>query len=68
MARTHLAHFQLSIEDAGHEVLMKIDDNSVVIVGHLQKILGQHLRPHSMQSLNANIINIAYQIIKLLLN
>ncbi len=68
MARTHLAHFQLSVADAGYEILMEIDDKSGTIIGHLQKILGQKLRPRSIQLLNANIINIAYQIIKFLLN
>ncbi len=39
----------LSIEEvtvhAGQEVLMEVDDNSLLIVGNLQVILGQQLRP-----------------------
>ncbi len=31
---------------AGHEVLVKNDDNSAQIVGHLLRNLGGHLRPH----------------------
>jgi hypothetical protein len=30
---------------AGHEVLMEVDDNSALIVGDPQGILGQQLRP-----------------------
>jgi hypothetical protein len=45
----------LSLEEvivhAGHEVLMKVDDHSVLIVGDPQVILGQQLRPHSIHLL-----------------
>ncbi len=37
---------------AGHEVLMEVDDNIVLIVGDQQGILDQQLRPHIIHLLN----------------
>jgi len=31
---------------AGHDAMMEVDDNSVLIVGDPQGILGQHFRHH----------------------
>jgi hypothetical protein len=36
---------------AGHEVLMEADKNSALIVGNLQRILGQQLWPHPIHLL-----------------
>ncbi len=42
----------MSLEDvavpAGHEVLVEVDDNKVLIVGDPQGIFGQQYRPHPM--------------------
>jgi hypothetical protein len=40
------------IVHAGHEVLMEVDDNIVLIVGDQQGILDQQLRPHIIHLLN----------------
>jgi hypothetical protein len=37
---------------AGHEVLIKIDDISALIVDNPQGILAQQLRPHQINLLN----------------
>ncbi len=41
---------------ADHEDLMKVDDNSVMIVGNPYGILGQLFRLHPIQSLNTIFI------------
>jgi hypothetical protein len=48
------------------EVLMEVDNKSVLIVGELQGILAQQSRPHLMNLLNIIIILISYSIKKLL--
>ncbi len=46
---------------AAPEVLTEVDDNSALIVGDPQGILGQRLRPHSIHFLNfISIILITY--------
>ncbi len=51
-----LAPIHLPLEDvtvrAGRKVLMEVDDKSALIVGNLQGILGQQLRPHPVHLLN----------------
>ncbi len=49
---------------AGHEVLMEVDNNMLLIVGNLQGILEKHLRPHPISLLNI----IYYLLYKKLLN
>jgi hypothetical protein len=41
---------------SGHEVLMEVDDNILLIVGDLRGILDQHLRPHPIILLNITIL------------
>ncbi len=54
------AHIHLSLEEvtacSGPEVSMEVDNTSVLIVGDPQGILGQHLRPQPIDSLNIIII------------
>ncbi len=55
-----LASICLSLEEvaecAGREVLMKVVDNGMMMVGILQWILGQQLRPLLIHLLNIIII------------
>ncbi len=56
---------------AAPEVLTEVDDNSALIVGDPQGILGQQLRPHSIHFFNFIIIilitykTIIYEIVNL---
>jgi hypothetical protein len=52
-------HIFLSLEEvavySGHKVLVKFDDNNVLIVGHPQGNLGRQLRPCPIPKLNTLI-------------
>ncbi len=48
---------------AGHKVFVGVETNIALIVGNLQNILGQQLRPHLIPLLNIIIILITYQIV-----
>ena len=49
---------------SGHEVLMEVDDNSVLIVGDLRGILGKELMLYLIHLLNIMIILISHIIIE----
>jgi len=51
---------------AGYKVLMEVDNNSALIAGHPERILGQQLRPQPIHLLNT--INITYVFFIRLLN
>jgi hypothetical protein len=61
----HLSFKEVTV-CAGHEVLMEADNNSAMIVGKPQVILGQQLRSHSINILNSILIlsNVKLCIIK----
>jgi len=48
---------------AGHEVLIEVDDNILLIVGNLQGILDKQQRPHPI-----NLLNIMSSILIIILN
>jgi hypothetical protein len=50
--------------NAGHEVLMEVDDNIWLIVGDQQGILYEQLTPRPIHLLNIIIIKINYYIIQ----
>ncbi len=45
---------------AGRKVLVEFDDNFLLIVGALQGMLDEHLRPHMIHVLNIIIILLNY--------
>ncbi len=51
----------LSLEEvavhAGHEVFTEVDNNSALIVGNPQRILGQQLRTRTIHLLNISMLN-----------
>ncbi len=49
---------------AGHEVSTEIDDNSTLIVGDLQGILGHQLRPHKIHlySITTNFVQLGFSV------
>jgi hypothetical protein len=57
----HLTFEEVAVS-AGHGVSMEADDNILLTVGTLQRILAQQLRPRSIQSLNItlNVLLISY--------
>ncbi len=57
-------YFEWDAVHAGHKVLMEVDDNSALIVGEPQGILGQHLKPHPIQLWSTLfVVFITYEII-----
>jgi hypothetical protein len=56
VAANRLGQICLSLDEiivlAGHEVLMKFDENGPLIIGDPQGILGQQLRLHTIHLLN----------------
>ncbi len=48
---------------SGHEVLMEVDDNSVLIVGDLRGILGKELMLYLIHLLNIKIILLNHNIL-----
>jgi hypothetical protein len=62
-----LAPLHLPMKDAAvcadHKVLVEVYNNSALIVGDPQGILGQQLRPHPIYLLNSIITLVLYKII-----